>query len=277
MVNDSKSYSIFGFSQNLWIRIFSALVILPAAGFFLVMGGWYFLSFIAVLAGVMTWEMATVMFGRDRPWFIVLTIFGGFLTILLIGIKIDSSFIMIFNLCWVGGLLITSFFNNLLNLVIRFLFYNMFIIVPCCLILWLRQNIELNLVFWILVSVISTDIGAYIAGKTIGGIKLAPKISPNKTWSGLLGGIVASVMAGVLFGFFILDDLLRIVIFSIIIAIISQMGDLLESSFKRKYSIKESSNLIPGHGGVMDRLDGHMGAVTFMAVVSFLSDKVIVL
>ena len=276
MVNGSKSYSIFGFSQNLWIRIFSALVILPAASFFLVAGGWCFLSFIAVLAGVMTWEMATVMFGRDRPWFIVLTIFGGFLTVLLIGIKIDPLLIITFYLCWGGVLLITSLSHNVLNLSIRFLFYNMFIIVPCCLILWLRQNIELNLVFWILVSVISTDVGAYIAGKTIGGIKLAPKISPNKTWSGLLGGIAASVMAGVLFGLFILEDLIAIVFFSIIIAITSQLGDLLESSFKRKYSIKESSNLIPGHGGVMDRLDGHMGAVTFMAVVSFFSDKVIV-
>ena len=277
MVNDRKSYSIFGFSQNFCIRIFSTLVILPAVGFFLIMGGWYFLLFVAVLAGVMTWEMATVMFGRGRPWFITLTIVGGFLTILLIGIKIDPLFIIVVYLCWIGGLLIVSFFDKLLNVAIRFLFYNLFIIVPCCLILWLRQNIELNLVFWILVSVISTDIGAYIAGKTIGGIKLAPKISPNKTWSGLLGGIVASVMTGLLFGFFVLEDPIRIVFFSIMIAIISQMGDLLESSFKRKYSIKESSNLIPGHGGVMDRLDGHMGAVTFMAVVSFLSDKVIVL
>ena len=94
---------------------------------------------------------------------------------------------------------------------------------------------------------------------------------------GVIGGITASVITGVLFGFFVLEDPMKIIFFSIIIAIISQMGDLLESCFKRKYSIKESSNLIPGHGGVMDRLDGHMGAITFMAVVSFLSDKVLIL
>ncbi|MBD24718.1 MAG: phosphatidate cytidylyltransferase [Candidatus Marinimicrobia bacterium] len=123
-------------------------------------------------------------------------------------------------------------------------------------------------IFWLLAIVWATDIGAYAIGRTIGGPKLAPSISPNKTWSGAIGGVIAAVVAAsaLLWGYdlianFVLGGL------AAIISVISQSGDLLESRLKRHFRVKDSGNLIPGHGGVMDRFDGLWAAAPVMAIV----------
>lgn len=102
-----------------------------------------------------------------------------------------------------------------------------------------------------------TDILAYFVGRAIGGPKLAPRISPGKTWSGAIGGTVAGVICGVavFLANFSLDGLL-IPLFALLLSIASQVGDLFESFIKRRFGVKDSSRLIPGHGGVMDRVDG---------------------
>ncbi|THK40118.1 phosphatidate cytidylyltransferase [Ensifer sp. MPMI2T] len=102
-----------------------------------------------------------------------------------------------------------------------------------------------------------TDIFAYFTGRAIGGPKLAPAISPGKTWSGALGGTTCGVLAGVavFMAHFSLDDL-RIPIIALVLSVASQIGDLFESFIKRRFGVKDSSRLIPGHGGVMDRVDG---------------------
>ncbi|MDK1376647.1 MULTISPECIES: phosphatidate cytidylyltransferase [unclassified Sinorhizobium] len=102
-----------------------------------------------------------------------------------------------------------------------------------------------------------TDIFAYFTGRAIGGPKLAPAISPGKTWSGALGGTICGVLAGVavFMAHFSLQDL-RIPIIALVLSVASQIGDLFESFIKRRFGVKDSSQLIPGHGGVMDRVDG---------------------
>lgn len=102
-----------------------------------------------------------------------------------------------------------------------------------------------------------TDIFAYFTGRAIGGPKLAPAISPGKTWSGALGGTICGVLAGVavFMAHFSLQDL-RIPIIALVLSVASQIGDLFESFIKRRFGVKDSSRLIPGHGGVMDRVDG---------------------
>ncbi|WEX87244.1 phosphatidate cytidylyltransferase [Sinorhizobium garamanticum] len=102
-----------------------------------------------------------------------------------------------------------------------------------------------------------TDIFAYFTGRAIGGPKLAPAISPGKTWSGALGGTICGVLAGVavFMAHFSLEDL-RIPIIALVLSVASQIGDLFESFIKRRFGVKDSSQLIPGHGGVMDRVDG---------------------
>lgn len=117
-----------------------------------------------------------------------------------------------------------------------------------------------------LILVWVTDISAYFVGRTVGGAKLAPKISPNKTWSGAIGGVVGCVI--VLLATLNLDEastlkitddnkaLFYTIAFHILLPIISQIGDLFESYIKRRFGVKDSSNIIPGHGGILDRFDG---------------------
>jgi phosphatidate cytidylyltransferase len=107
-----------------------------------------------------------------------------------------------------------------------------------------------------LLLVWATDSAAYFSGRLIGGPKLAPKISPNKTWAGLAGGMVAAGLVGWSFGQRDPKSAILLALLSAMLAAIAQAGDLAESGLKRYFGVKDSSGLIPGHGGVFDRLDG---------------------
>ena len=263
-------------SQNFLVRSYSALVLVPVFGLFIVVGGTYFSLFIALLGAIMTWEMATAIFGGDRNLIVVFASTGIGAFIFLLGTKVDFFWISAVWVFFIITLLTIGGRSKLFGTTVLFLVFNLFIVIPSFLIIWLRGTEELNTVLWIVLSVVATDIGAYLTGKSIGGKKLAPKISPNKTWSGLLGGAFFSVITGFIFSWVILENQIKLMFMGLLIAIVSQMGDLLESNFKRKYSIKESSNLIPGHGGLMDRLDGHMAAVSFFALIKLVNDNVLV-
>ncbi len=103
----------------------------------------------------------------------------------------------------------------------------------------------------------ATDILAYFVGRAIGGPKLAPRISPGKTWSGAIGGAVSAVVAGSLVAYFLVPGgVLWAALVALVLSACSQSGDLFESFIKRRFGVKDSSHLIPGHGGVMDRVDG---------------------
>ena len=116
-------------------------------------------------------------------------------------------------------------------------------------------------IIFIFVVVWATDIFAYFIGRVLGGPKLAPMISPNKTWSGAIGGTMCAVAVGTL-AMVVLVGSTRVglVVMAAILSIVSQIGDLAESALKRKFGAKDTSHLIPGHGGVMDRLDGFWAA-----------------
>jgi phosphatidate cytidylyltransferase len=110
---------------------------------------------------------------------------------------------------------------------------------------------------FVFATVWATDILAYFVGRAIGGPKLAPRISPGKTWSGAIGGAVAAVIAGsAVIGHYFVGTGLRVALIALLLSICSQAGDLFESFVKRRFGVKDSSHLIPGHGGVMDRVDG---------------------
>ena len=129
----------------------------------------------------------------------------------------------------------------------------------CIAFLWLRAYPDhgLALVIWLGGAVWLTDTGAYLAGKTVGGPKMAPRISPNKTWAGMAGGALAAVLwsAGWL-AWYGGVALLPYALVAAGVAVLAQAGDLSVSVAKRRFGVKDSSNLIPGHGGVLDRLDG---------------------
>ncbi|MGY3452271.1 phosphatidate cytidylyltransferase [Bradyrhizobium sp. USDA 4353] len=116
----------------------------------------------------------------------------------------------------------------------------------------------------------SSDIGGYVAGRSIGGVRLAPRISPNKTWAGAIGGFVASLVAAGLWSLTGASGLLAMVVLAAVLSVVSQLGDLAESAVKRHFGVKDSSHIIPGHGGLLDRLDGYVAAIVFAAVVGLL-------
>lgn len=129
-----------------------------------------------------------------------------------------------------------------------------------------EQPSGLATMIWLLALVIATDTGAYAAGRTIGGPKLAPRISPNKTWAGLLGGVFAAVIVGWIAAIWLDLPVTSLVLASGVLALIEQAGDLVESGFKRYFGVKDSSGLIPGHGGFLDRVDGLLAVVLAVAL-----------
>lgn len=138
---------------------------------------------------------------------------------------------------------------------------------PVLALLYLReQDNGLLLTFWTMALVWATDIGAYFAGRTIGGPKLAPTVSPSKTWAGLIGGMAMALVLGLaLAGSFGLSFGLAMA--SAPLAALAQMGDLFESAMKRRAGVKDSGTLIPGHGGLLDRIDGLVPVAPAAALV----------
>jgi phosphatidate cytidylyltransferase len=123
---------------------------------------------------------------------------------------------------------------------------------------------------FVLVIVWVTDSGGYFAGRGIGGPKLWPRVSPKKTWAGAAGGFVASLAVAGAFAALDLGKAGPLLMISGVLSVVSQLGDLFESAVKRRFGVKDSSQIIPGHGGLLDRLDGFVAAVAMAALFGFL-------
>ncbi len=127
-----------------------------------------------------------------------------------------------------------------------------------------------NVLFLFLV-VWASDIGAYLAGRSLGGPKLAPAVSPNKTWAGAAGGLLSSVTAGAIAAYVMGPGVSgQAMLVAAVLGLLAQAGDLFESWIKRRFHVKDSSSLIPGHGGLLDRLDGVLAAAPTAALIGLL-------
>jgi len=123
---------------------------------------------------------------------------------------------------------------------------------------------------FVLLIVWVTDIGGYFAGRGIGGPKLWPRVSPKKTWAGAAGGFAASLAVAFGFAAFDLGKTGALLLLGAVLSVVSQLGDLFESAVKRRFGVKDSSHVIPGHGGLLDRLDGFVAAIIVAAIFGFL-------
>jgi phosphatidate cytidylyltransferase len=155
-----------------------------------------------------------------------------------------------------------------------------YVAIPCASLIWMRglsigddANAGARLVLFVILCVSATDIGAFFAGRRIGGPKLAPVISPNKTWAGLGGGIVSAAIVAAACSAFTPypPSLIACLDLGALIAIVSQCGDLFESWLKRRVGAKDSGKLIPGHGGLLDRVDGLIFSLPLFALLLSLS------
>ncbi|MDH3266696.1 MAG: phosphatidate cytidylyltransferase [Gammaproteobacteria bacterium] len=166
---------------------------------------------------------------------------------------------------WIAALMWTFFFPTPIPGAIRWL-AGMLVLVPLYLALILLYNAQPLVLLFALLIVWVADSGAFFAGKTLGRVKLAPKISPGKTWEGVIGGLVAVVLLTLLRSVWVDTDLAVFVPFCLAVACLSIVGDLTVSMFKRTAGMKDSGSLFPGHGGVLDRIDSVAAAAPLFAL-----------
>jgi phosphatidate cytidylyltransferase len=147
---------------------------------------------------------------------------------------------------------------------------------PSVAMVWLRDDPVAGnaVIWWLLLVVWSTDIGAYAFGRLIGGPKLLPLVSPKKTWAGLIGGMISAGLAALMVALMV-GAVPGLGVFAIgaVAAVVAQIGDLFESWIKRRCNVKDSSHIIPGHGGVLDRVDGLLTASLAAAALSLATGK----
>jgi phosphatidate cytidylyltransferase len=233
--------------SDLGVRFASAVVMVLVAGLALWLGGWAWIGFVVLLAGLTLWE-----------WNNLVRAFGGS--------PLAEVLWQFFGAIYVGG---ASFAMILVR--------NGPQVVPVDGQTYGFTELETMLGF--ILPVVAVDVGAYFAGRAIGGPKIAPRISPSKTWAGLFGGATAASIVTV--GNELYDigpaaaapgydalSLVGAIAAGILIAVLAQSGDFFESWMKRRAGVKDSSNLIPGHGGVFDRLDGFLAVFFVLFLVA---------
>jgi len=255
-------------ANNLLLRVLSALVLAPLALFAAYVGGWPFVLFWGAAAIIVLWEWTTLVVGPSfRVMFlssaaaIAVADFVAWLgrpvvALLMVGLGALAAAIFAPSAkrVWVtagvgygGGMLLA----------------------PIC----LRSDDTYGFAAIVLLFAIvwTTDVVGYFAGRTIGGPKLLPAVSPKKTWSGAVAGTLGAVLVAVAVATqFGLLNKLAIAFLALFLSIVSQFGDLFESWVKRQFDAKDASQIIPGHGGVMDRLDGFWAAAVAGCVVGLL-------
>lgn len=137
----------------------------------------------------------------------------------------------------------------------------------CVAFLWSAMHGGRATVLWLLLLVWAVDIAAYAVGRAVGGPKLAPVLSPNKTWAGFFGGLAGAALVGSGAAALIGADAAIVILVSVVLGAAAQLGDLVESAAKRRFNVKDTGGLIPGHGGLLDRLDSLLAASLLLAVL----------
>ena len=251
---------------DLVLRVGSAVVALPLAVAMVWQGGWMFAGFLALLAAAMGWELAAM--ARAATWLRAALILAAVLAPLMFvvaGLQAAAAAIGI-------GAVLAAISAARSRKSDAPLLVGGAAYISCAMVavLWLRQLPEdgISTVLWIVAIVVATDVGAYFTGRGIGGPKLAPRISPSKTWAGLIGAIVCAGFAGWVAAW-LAGAAGSVLGFGGLLAIVAQGGDLLESALKRHFGVKDAGSLMPGHGGVLDRLDGYLSVAPVVALVTW--------
>lgn len=237
---------------DLRLRVLSALVLIPVGLGCLWLGGWMWAALVALASVGLAFEWADLC--REPRWpaaaqaiLLVAAVtsatvgFGGSGVLLLAGGTI-ACWATRGRLAWAMGL--------------------PYLGLPAIALVWLRGPGDAGRgdVLFVLLVVWATDIAAYAVGRMVGGPRLAPAISPGKTWSGAVGGLAGAVLVGWAAG-------LAAVPIAALLSVVAQAGDLMESALKRRFGVKDSGKLIPGHGGLLDRLDGVLAAAPVAALL----------
>ena len=257
--------SILAGRSTLVLRIVSSLVLAPVAIAAAWFGGVVFVAFWAIAAVIVLWEWQTLVCGHDRNSVLAVgaaALIGAAAALIVGGFGIAIALVAL------GGFGIAALASKVRRAwCVAGLLYAAAILVAPVL---LRRDASFGFAAIMLLFVIVwlTDIAAYFAGRAIGGPKLMPRVSPKKTWSGAVGGTLAGVLGAVGVAHTAgVASLAAIAGVALVMSVVSQAGDLLESAIKRRFNTKDASQLIPGHGGLMDRLDGFVTAAVAAALI----------
>lgn len=239
-------------AQALLKRTLSALVMIPV-----VFGAlWYgapFMNFLVMLIGViLAWEWSSMVpSSRQNAYAVAYTVAAVFSAMVPFPGIVWGTIIAV---CWLAVIVLARHEEHKYLLMLGVPYISL----GAGAINWLYETSGFPIALLFFLAVWSVDIGGYFVGSTLKGPKLAPKISPNKTWSGLIGGVLLAVLVtgGLVYYFTGTQLLLYVCLLSAAVAVVAQIGDLIESAIKRHLGLKDSSNLIPGHGGMFDRVDG---------------------
>ncbi len=249
-------------------RVLSSLIMMPPVLLAVWWGGVGFAALVGILAAVIIWEWHGItlrQFGLAGQ----LAAAGCLVAALLALVRVDYALVA---LVWTAILAVFAAPKDAPRRSWLWIFTGtLYAGVPAVALVWLRREGDhgLQLTLWLMLTVWATDIGAYAFGRLIGGPRLLPMVSPKKTWAGLLGGMVSAAAIGALMWPFVdlHPDLGVLLLGGAALAVVAQMGDLGESWIKRHWGVKDSSAIIPGHGGVLDRVDGLLSAGVVLALV----------
>lgn len=254
-----------GLRSNLMLRILSALVLAPLAVAAAWFGGWAFIAFCLVAAVAVLWEWNSIVAPASVRLMLAVGVFPLVLAAFLSGIgrTVTPTALIVIG---AFGAAVFAPSERREWTASGVLYAGALLLAPIV----LRRDPEFGLlaIIYLFAIVWTTDTAAYFVGRTIGGPKLWPRVSPKKTWSGAIGGTLAATALGAaVVMHYGQTAMVPIVLVGIVLSIVSQGGDLFESAVKRRFGVKDASNLIPGHGGVMDRLDGFLFAAVAAAAI----------
>ena len=231
-----------------------------------------FSDFIAIAGILMAWEWSRLAFEKEKVWLFTALIGGAVvISTLLAHVGVRPLYLVSGAGFWAACIALAL--HHRAGGVRWAVVGVPYICLPVYALIVLRSDPDYGLlcVLWLLAVIWATDSAAFFAGRSIGGPKLAPSVSPKKTWSGAIAGALAAAITGFVFAHVAeLPGPVCFAILSVGVSVVGQFGDLIESGLKRHFDVKDSSNLIPGHGGVLDRLDSLITASVFALIVGVL-------
>lgn len=269
-VPDNRGGSRIG--KDLGPRILSGIVLAAIAFAAIWFGALPLAVLLALVGGIVAWEWGHIVRGAELDAAMsahVATVIAG---IVLTGVGLAGPALV--------GVVIGTILTGLLSFGRHSVLSSvgvLFASLPGIALLWLRSDEPLgrSAVYFIVAAVAATDIFAYFSGRLIGGPKLWPRVSPNKTWAGLIGGVSAAALTGLVTSFTVTGaSPAHLTMVGAALAIVAQAGDLAESALKRRFGAKDASALIPGHGGFMDRVDGLAAAAIVVAAWAAMMDMI---
>ncbi|MGA9252947.1 MAG: phosphatidate cytidylyltransferase [Roseobacter sp.] len=222
-------------------------------------GGHVFHLMIALICGLMVWELVRMIQPAKTDVAVQLGVSSAFATFVAVYLPVGFALPILLAPALIG-------FSQLRSFRTIFMIFTVMVLLAGFGMMSVRDDLGFEWMLWLVLVVVATDVVGYFAGRMIGGPKFWPRVSPKKTWAGTGFGWVGAALVG---AFYMSTtgagpELIGV---SVAVSMASQMGDIAESAIKRRVGVKDSSQLIPGHGGLLDRFDGMLGASVFLLII----------